>query len=130
IELADRAINDDYLAAKFKSAESKLRRAVRTCGKKGCSRRVLARVYRDLGVVSIGGLGKLKQGRDAFARAVEADPDVRLEKDLTTPEIQRAFTEAGGQVGRARSRNTSRSSAQGRRNDQANRDDASAGSSP
>jgi hypothetical protein len=53
-------------------------------------------LYRDLGVVYLGGLGKPTEGREALARAVQADPSIRLEKDLTTPELAQAFREVGG----------------------------------
>jgi hypothetical protein len=58
-------------------------------------------VQRDLGVVLIMGLGRLDDGKKAFAEALKADPDVGLEKALTTPEIEQAFRAAKGNVGTA-----------------------------
>jgi hypothetical protein len=96
LKAATSAINKDYLGGKFAAAQRKLQKALKSCGKDQCSPPVLARLYRDLGVVYIGGLGKPNEGRDALARAVQADPSIRLERDLTTPEIKQAFRDVGG----------------------------------
>lgn len=96
--LAESAMSEDYVAARFKDAEKKLRRAIKLCGKKNCSPQVLARVQRDLGVVSFGGLKNSKAGQQAFDRAIELDPQTRLEPDVTTPEIEAAWKAAGGEV--------------------------------
>lgn len=97
IRLADQAIQDDYLNTKFKRAETKLKKAIKLCGKDRCSSDVLARIYRDLGVVLIAGRKNGRRGRDAFARAVQTDPEIRLDPDLSTPEVEKAFVEVGGQ---------------------------------
>jgi len=91
MKLADEAINRDYLAANFAEAEKKLRQAITICGANGCIAHVLGRVHRDLGVVLIAGLNRLEEGKQELAEAIRADPDVVLEKDLTTPEIEQAF---------------------------------------
>lgn len=90
------AMDNDYLATSFTDAEGKLKQAIKTCGARGCSPSVLAEIHRDLGVVYIGGLGKAADGRAAFAAALKADPNVELDEDLTTPEMQEAFDEAKG----------------------------------
>ena len=51
-------------------------------------------MQRDLGVVLIAGLNRLDDGKKAFAEALEADPDIGLEKALTTPEIEQIFRAA------------------------------------
>jgi len=96
--LADAAMRDDYIAARFKDADKKLQKALKLCGKKSCSPRVLARIQRDVGVVAIGGLKRKKSGAAAFAKAVELDPQIRLEPEVTTPEIESAWKQAGGEV--------------------------------
>jgi len=97
-KMADQAINTDYLATNFAEAEKKLRNAVTLCGPAACSPQVRARVYRDLGVVLIAGLSRLDDGKKAFVEALKADPDIALEKALTTPEIEQIFraAKAGG----------------------------------
>jgi hypothetical protein len=91
MKLADDAINRDYLAANFPEAEKKLRQAITVCGTNGCIPMVLGRVHRDLGVVLIAGLNRLEDGKQELAEAIRADPNVALEKDLTTPEIDQVF---------------------------------------
>ena len=97
-KMAGDAINTDYLATNFAAAEKKLREAVALCGTTACSPQVRARVHRDLGVVLIAGLKRPDDGKKAFADALQADPDIGLEKALTTPEIDRIFkaVKAGG----------------------------------
>jgi hypothetical protein len=99
-KLADDAINTDYLATNFAEAEKKLRNAAAMCAANACTPQVRARVLRDLGVVLIAGLGRAEDGRKAFVEALEADPDLALEKALTTTEIDRIFRAAktGGSV--------------------------------
>lgn len=97
-KLADDAINRDYLSTNFAEAEKKIRSAITMCGSNGCTPVVLGRLHRDLGVVLIAGLNRLEDGKQELAEAIRADPDVALEKDLTTPEIDREFKalKAGG----------------------------------
>ena len=97
-KLADEAINRDYLATNFAEAEKKLRAAIAMCTPASCSAQVRGRLNRDLGVVLIAGLNRVEDGKQAFVEALRADPDVALEKDLTTPEIDQAFkaVKAGG----------------------------------
>jgi hypothetical protein len=90
-KLADDAINRDYLAANFPEAEKKLRSALTMCGSNACIPVVVGRLHRDLGVVLIAGMNRLEDGKQELAEAIRADPDVALEKDLTTPEIEREF---------------------------------------
>ena len=96
IKLADDAINNDYLATNFADAEKKLRSAVTMCGANNCSAQTRGRLYRDLGVVLIAGMNRAEDGKKAFAEALKADPNVALEKDLTTPEVEAAFQAAKG----------------------------------
>lgn len=97
--LAEEAIQEDYVGTRVKSAETKLRRALKLCEGERCSPQITARVYRDLGVVLIAGLKKGQDGREAFAHAVQNDPEIRLEEALSNPELQQAFVEVGGQPG-------------------------------
>lgn len=102
--IAGSAISEDYVSGKFAAARRKLDKAIKTCGRNKCSGKVLAELYRDLGVVYLGGLTKPTEGKEALARAVQADPSVQLDPDLSTPEIVAAFKEVGGQVSSAKSK--------------------------
>ena len=93
-KLADDAINADYLATNFADAEKKLRNAVAMCASNACSPQVRARVLRDLGIVLIAGLNRPDDGKKAFAEALAVDPDLALDKALTTKEIDRLFRAA------------------------------------
>jgi hypothetical protein len=95
-KLADDAINNDYLATNFAEAEKKLRSALTMCGTSACTAQVRARLYRDLGVVLVAGMNRAEDGRKALVEALKADPNIALEKDLTTPEVEAAFQAAKG----------------------------------
>jgi len=47
-------------------------------------------------VVLVAGLNRPEDGKAAFAEALKADPGITLEKDLTTPDIEKAFQAAKG----------------------------------
>jgi hypothetical protein len=87
------AIYNDYLATKFPNAEKKLKKAIAICAAGGCSPRAFATVHRDLGVVYVVS-GQVAAGRNEFAQAQQIDPSIQLVKELTTPEIQAAFSAA------------------------------------
>jgi len=92
------AMDGDYLGTQFKAAEQKLQKALKTCGKKGCSKLVLAELHRDLAIVYIAGLKKKDKGKKEMQAALEADPELQLNPDFTTPEVEKAFKAAGGTV--------------------------------
>jgi hypothetical protein len=95
-KLADDAINNDYLATNFAEAEKKLRNGIKMCGGNGCSAQTVARLHRDLGVVLVAGMARAADGTKEFAEALKADPNIALEKDLVTPEVEAAFQAAKG----------------------------------
>jgi hypothetical protein len=47
-----------------------------------------------LAVVLVVGLGRAEDAKKAFAEAFQADPAIKLEKALTTPEVERVFVAA------------------------------------
>lgn len=105
-QLAQEAINTDYLGTDFEAAEKKLKQAIALCKGDGCSPNVKAQMHRDLAVVYIAGMKNTDDGKAQFALALEADPNVELDPDLTTPEVKQAFEEvkggaAGGAAGEA-----------------------------
>lgn len=100
-QLAQDAINTDYLGTDFEAAEKKLKQAIALCQGDACSSNVKAQMHRDLGVVYIAGMKKTAEGKEQFAQAVAADPNVQLDPDLTTPEVEKAFNEVKGGGGGA-----------------------------
>jgi hypothetical protein len=94
--LQKEAMDGDYLGTQFKAAEQKLQKALKTCGKKGCSKAVLAELHRDLAIVYIAGLKKKDKGKKEMQAAIKADPELKLNSDFTTPEVEKAFKASGG----------------------------------
>ena len=97
-ELADQAIFTDYLQLDFKAAEKKLSRAIKLCEKGSCSATVHAQVYRDLAVIYITGMKRSDDGQKLLVKALELDPRVALDADLTTPELIRVFAAAKAEM--------------------------------
>lgn len=99
-ELADQAIFTDYLQLDFKAGEKKLQQAIRLCEKGSCSPTVQAQVYRDLAVIYITGMKRPDDGRQLLVKALQLDPRIALDADLTTPDLVRVFEEAQAEVTR------------------------------
>ncbi|HEX3854315.1 MAG TPA: hypothetical protein VHW01_25300 [Polyangiaceae bacterium] len=97
-KLDNRAMQTDYLATDFKKAEEKLKKALAACGKSACSSELVAQLHRDLATVYIAGTKQVPKGKSELKLALAADPDLQLDKDLTTPELRKAFLAAGGHV--------------------------------
>jgi hypothetical protein len=97
-KLDNRAMQTDYLATDFKKAEEKLKKALAACGKSACSSELVARLHRDLATVYIAGTKQVPKGKSELKLALAADPDLQLDKDLTTPELRKAFLAAGGHI--------------------------------
>lgn len=93
-ELAKKAIYTDYLGTRFEDAEKKLTQALGLCGDASCSKKVKAQLHRDLGVVYVGGMNRLDEGKTQFSFALKADRTIALDADLVSPEIEAAFAEA------------------------------------
>lgn len=92
--LQKKAMEEDYLVTEFAKAQEKLEKAVAACGTDKCSPGVRALLQRDLGVVLIGGEIDRSKGVQAFAEALKLDPNVQLDPDLKTKELEAAFAEA------------------------------------
>jgi hypothetical protein len=88
-------MDGDYLGTQFNAAEQKLQKALRACGKSGCSASVLAELHLDLAVVHFADKKKDKAKKEVRA-ALAADPAVQLNPDFSTPELEKAFSDAGG----------------------------------
>lgn len=93
--LVKKAIDTDYLGTKFADAEKKLNQALKLCAPApACSAKVRAQVLVNLGVVYIGGMNRLDDGKAQFVEALKQDPGVAPNPDLISPEIETAFAEA------------------------------------
>jgi hypothetical protein len=95
-KLANAAMQTDYVGTQFKKAEQKLKKAIQQCGESACSYDVVARLHRDLATVYIGGLNQVPKGKAELKLALEANPDLQLDSELSTPELKKAFKAAGG----------------------------------
>lgn len=95
-ELGKQAMQQDYLGTDFKAAEQKLQKALKACGKKGCSGAVRAELHLSLAVVYIAGEKKKDKGKKELKAALAADSTVQLNPDFSTPEVEKAFVAAGG----------------------------------
>jgi hypothetical protein len=92
--LQKKAMEEDYLATEFAKAQKKLEQAIGQCGTDKCSPALRARLRRDLGVVLIGGAIDKDKGIASFVDAIKIDPQVALEADIKTKDLDAAFAEA------------------------------------
>jgi len=81
----------EYRAGRNRVAEKKLRQAISLCLKDGCSVPFRARLNRDLGVVYVGGMRHVEEGKDEFATAITADSTVAIPEALNTRAVNKAF---------------------------------------
>jgi len=96
----DEAINEHYLATDFDKAEGVLTGTVQACGDK-CSPQVIARAWMYVGIVRGSGKNDQAGAKEAFQKAIGADPQVKLDTALATPETQKTFETSGGAGGSA-----------------------------
>src|SRR5688572_10473486 len=96
----DEAVNQHYLSTNFEKAEAVLTGTIKACEDK-CSGQVLGRAWMYVGIVRGSGKGNQKGAREAFAAALAADPGVKLDDALATPDTKKSFEEAGGGGGGA-----------------------------
>lgn len=93
----DEAINVHYLDTNFAKAEKTLNAAIAGCASK-CSPTIVGRAWMYIGIIRAVGNQDTSGASVAFASAVEADPNVKLDTDLATPETKQLFeaAKAGG----------------------------------
>lgn len=96
--LQKKAMEEDYLVTDFAKAQDKLEKAIAQCGTDKCSATVRATLRRDLGVVQIGGQLDKDKGRQNFVEALKIDPNVQLDPDLKTKDLEAAFEAAKKQA--------------------------------
>lgn len=97
--LQKKAMEEDYLATEFTKAQDKLDKAVAACGADKCSAGTRALLKRDLGVVQIGGQLDKEKGIGNFVEAIKLDPNVALDPDLRTKDLDAAWAEAKKRAG-------------------------------
>jgi hypothetical protein len=88
------AMSQDYLATDFKAALAKLKTALRVCGASKCSKKLLAHVYSDLGIVYSAGLNHKDDAVEAFKQALTFDSTVTPDSNYLTGDVQKAFERA------------------------------------
>jgi hypothetical protein len=96
----DEAINEHYLATDFDKAEGVLTGTVTACADK-CSPQVIARAWMYVGIVRGSGKNDQAGAKEAFAKAIATDPQVKLDTALATPETAKTFENSGGASGSA-----------------------------
>lgn len=102
-KLRQAAIEQDYLATDFASAEAKLTQALGLCKDAGnCTPALRARIHCDFGVVYFA-QQKKEEADGQFAAAIKDDPNISISPDLSTPELQKELAavkaSAGGSSG-------------------------------
>ncbi len=93
--LVQTVLEASYKEGKYKEALDTLNLAKQACAKKSaCSPKVRAKLYVALGTVFAGGMKKPSDAKAAFATAIKEDPSVALFPAYTSPEIEKAWTDA------------------------------------
>jgi hypothetical protein len=96
----DEAINQHYVATDFEKAEGVLLGTINACADK-CSPGVHAKAWMYVGIVRGSGRNNQAGAKEAFQKAVAADPNVKLDMVLATPETQATFNDVAGGGGGA-----------------------------
>lgn len=91
----DAAIDKHYLAMDMDLAESELTAAIQTCGGNKCSPAVEATLRRDLAMVYVAGKKK-GPAKQQMEQALDLDPTLKLNPDLTTEELRKLYVQSGG----------------------------------
>jgi hypothetical protein len=91
----DEAINTHYVATDFEKAEGELLGTINACADK-CSPQTLGKAWMYIGIVRGSGKNNQAGAKEAFQKALAADPGVKLDTVLATPETQTTFAAAGG----------------------------------
>ena len=89
-EKIDEAINVHYLVTAFDKAEALLTGTINACGDQ-CSPSVIARAWMYVGIIRGSGHQDLAGAKEAFGAALSADPSIKLDTSLATPQVSAAF---------------------------------------
>jgi hypothetical protein len=96
--LDKKAMDDDYFGTNFTRAQDRLSTAITRCGVDKCDVALRAQLRRDLGMVLVGGQIDRAQGIKMFAEAIALEPQIALNPDLRTKDIDAAWAQAKGGV--------------------------------
>jgi hypothetical protein len=99
-KIAQDAIDTDYLGTDFEAAANKLKQALALCKGGACSPKVVAKIRSYLGIVYVA-QEKRDEGEAEFVAALESDPGLVLDPDLTNPEVKQVFESAKSSAGEA-----------------------------
>jgi hypothetical protein len=81
----------EYRAGRNRIAEKRMRQALELCLNSGCTVPFRARLNRDIGIIYVGGMRHVEEGKDEFATALTADPTVCIPEAFNTRAIADAF---------------------------------------
>jgi hypothetical protein len=88
------AMDVDFLSLDLAAAKKKLQDALKKCGEDKCSKKLVASLHRDLGVVLVNNKDA-KGGQSEFEAALEADENIVISKDyLDNPDVKKAWEAA------------------------------------
>ena len=86
---------DEYQDLKFEESRKLLKNAIDVCAQSGLENHpVTARTYVHLGIVTFLGFKQRDEAIKHFRKALEIQPDIKLDKILATPEVQEVYDEA------------------------------------
>ena len=86
---------DAYSKQDYETARALLKEALELCASAGLDKHAIrARTHIHFGIVAIVGFKQREVGLKQFRKALEVQPDIKLTKQLATPELQDAFEEA------------------------------------
>lgn len=89
-------IYGDFLETRYAVAERKIRSIIKACGS-DCSKATLAKAWMYVGIVRA--TGKLDDAEEAFKKALQTDPRVKLDTDLESAEVTTAWESAQASMG-------------------------------
>ena len=100
ITLLNRKAVDAYQHLEFETAERLLNEALDQSERAGLTQHpIRARTFVTLGIVTLGGLKQRDKAVKYFRKALQIQPEVRLNPGLANPEVQAAFDEAIASLG-------------------------------
>ncbi len=84
-----------YSKQDYDTARALLKEALEVCASAGLDKHAIrARTHIHFGVVAIVGFKQREVGLKQFRKALDVQPDIKLTKQIATPELQDAFEEA------------------------------------
>jgi len=95
IALLNRTAMEEYQNLNFDEAQRQLKEALELATKSGLSQHpIRARTYLNLGIVTLVGLRQRAEAIRDFRKALQIDPEIKLNRAYVSPDIREAFDEA------------------------------------